>query len=190
MRRYLLTGLVLACGLHAASLSAQQVPPCRSGRAADYAGITCSQRSVIYTFPHDFYSFSSSGIPSLPADKVRIFMDPQGPYTLLIGFTDWNLDAPNESFTMTLHFSVSGADKTEAWMHRCYTTGTGEVTASITLNTNPPVSSTAVCNSRTMVEFAPGASYPLGPVEATVTIKANSGNGTAGLRSLGTHFKP
>lgn len=190
MRRYLAIGLLLACTVPATSLTAQEVPPCRSGRASDYAGTTCRQRSVIYTFPRDFFSFSSSGIQALSADEVRINMDPQGPYTLLIGFADWNLDAPNESFTLTLHFSVSGGDKTEAWMHRCYATGTGEVSASITVNTNPPVTSTATCNATTLLERAPDSSYTPGPVEATVTIKASSGDGTAGLRSLGTHFKP
>ena len=185
-----LTGLLLACTLPAASGLAQQVPPCRRGRVSYFAGTSCSQRSVTYTFPRDFFSFSSTGLQPLTADQVRIGMDPQGPYTMLIGFTDWDLNAPNESFTMTLHFSVTGGDRMEAWMHHCYTTGTGEVTASITVKTNPPVSSTAVCNATTQLERAPAARYTPGPVDAVVTIKASSGNGTAGLRSLGTHFGP
>jgi hypothetical protein len=190
MRRRLLAALLIAGAACGASTFAQEAAPCQSGTVASYAGTTCSQGTVIYTFPRDFYSYSGSGVHSLAADAIHIRMDPQGPFTFLIGFTNWNLDTPGESFEVTLHFSVRGADKLESWMHGCYTTDGGEVSGSITVNTHPPVTSTAICNSEMSRERTRDETYPAGPVEATVTIKAKSGDGTAGLRSFGTHFKP
>jgi hypothetical protein len=192
----LFSGLVLAAFVAlpvkpaAAATSAQKVPTCRTGTVAEYAGTTCSQGTVIYTFPRDFYSYSGYGIQALSADSIQIRMDPNGPYTLLIGFADWNLNAPGQSFTITLHFSVSGGDKIESWLHECEVTSGGEVSGSITVNTNPPVTSTALCNSATSRERTRDVMYRPGPVDAVVTVKASSGDGTAGLKSFGTHFKP
>jgi hypothetical protein len=189
MRRIIWT-VLLCCGLEVNSAFAQAGAPCRSGTVASYAGTSCTQGKVTYSFPRDFYTYSGSGKRPLAAESIRILMDPQGPYTFLIGFTNWNLDSPGESFEVRLHFSVTGADKLESWMHGCYVTGSGEVTGTITVNTDPPVSSTAVCNSSMYRERAPGEWFRAGPVEATVIIKAKSGDGTAGLRSFGTHFRP
>ncbi|HEY6290189.1 MAG TPA: hypothetical protein VI455_01325 [Terriglobia bacterium] len=183
--------LVVAVSLFAGAAAAQGVEPCRNGTLASYAGTSCSQGQIVYHFPRNFYNFSGSGIATIGPERVLIRMDPQGPYTLLIGFADWALQKPGQSFDITLNFSVSGATKIESWIHRCEATGTARIYASQTVKTNPPVTTTTFCDGGGgMRERTRDVSYGGGTVDTVVSIHAESGTGTADFRSFGTHYKP
>jgi hypothetical protein len=191
MKRLAIAALA-ACNLLAGGAEGQEsAPPCKDGTFASYAGTSCSQREIVYHFPENFYSFSGSGVPQIGADRVTVRMDPKGPYTLLIGFADWALQQSGQRFDITLNFSVSGGTKIESWIHGCEATGTAKVFASQTVKSNPPVTTTAFCDGNgNLRERTRDAFYGGGRVDTIVNIHLESGNGTANLRSLGTHYKP
>jgi hypothetical protein len=166
-----------------------QAPPCHAGTVASYAGTSCTTGGVVYTFPEDDYSFSGSGIEPIPASAVRILMDPNGPRTLLFASPKWSLNKPHQSFSIDIKFQVTGATITGGWQHNAEVTGDGKVSESTTVEGNPRAVSYSFRTASDGVDRAPAARFPDGTQDAVVNISASTGeNGSAYLRSYGTHF--
>lgn len=164
------------------------VAPCKNGNADIYAGTTCRQGGVTYTFPLDFYAYSGAWIKAIPASAIKIMMDPSGPQTFLISSSAWNLTKSGQSFNITLHFTVSGATKSGEWAHGCAVTDDGGMMEITTIDTAPATSLITYCTAKQNVELAP-AHIAAGKHNVVVNIRGKSQHGTANLQSYGTHFE-
>ena len=181
--------ITLLFALAIANTLRAEVPPCHAGTVASYAGTSCTTGGVVYTFPQDDYTFAGSGVDPIPASAVRILMDPQGPRTLLIGSPRWFLNKPHQSFSINIKFQVTGATITGGWQHNAEVTGDGKVSESTTVDGNPKAVSYSFRTASDGVDRAPAAHFPDGTQNVVVNISASTGdNGTAYLRTYGTHF--
>jgi hypothetical protein len=135
-----------------------------------------SLSTVTYKFPKNFYSIV--GIPGVTAKDITVRLDPNGPYTLLVGSQKWN-PGPRQNFKLTLHFTVKGATKIGSWIHDCR----GAVLASITAELRTPVTAAATCSNPIVY-----ASYnDVGETPANVAIGLEA---LSKMRSFGIHFHP
>ncbi len=115
--------------------------------------------------------------------------DPNGANTILFACTNWSLDQPNESLSMDIYFQVTNADVQGGWQHYAAVSGDGSVSESTIVAASPPAISTSFQTATNGVDQPPRVWFADVPQNVTVTISLSSGqNGTASLRSYGTHF--
>ncbi|HVM47337.1 MAG TPA: hypothetical protein VMU04_04880 [Candidatus Acidoferrum sp.] len=156
---------------------------------ASYAGGSFSTGGVTYSFPTNDYAFSGTGVAPIPAGAVYLAPDPSGTNTILISCADWTLPAPNQSISMDIYFQATDADIQGGWQHSAAVTGDGSVSESTTVESTPPAVSTSFQTATNGVDPGQAAWFPDQPQNVTVHISLSSGNnGTASLRSYGTHF--
>jgi hypothetical protein len=216
MFRFAKLTLVLAsvCGVAVAA----DVKPCANGTVANYLGSSCSQGAAVTTWlTYSCTSTPDSICAALGANgsNVNIRMDPQGPYTFLVGKTTlWNVKA-GQKVDVVIGGTVYGARGNGNWPHFERMKGqTGDGTEeNITtvdcgtncLDANKGVSD-VLCSATSPAETCvdqrkPGpyvkyqtqfqAAPPEHPYPFTIEIKLNGGNhGTATLYSLGAHLGP
>jgi hypothetical protein len=100
--------------------SSTSVPPCARGTMASYIGTSCSQEATVY----HWLSYSCSSTPSSiceglgpNGEKLTMAMDPNGPYTILMGETSlWNVTA-GQSVDVVIKGTVYGAFRNNNWPH-------------------------------------------------------------------------
>lgn len=196
------------------------VPACVTGTVSSYLGTSCSEGASVYHW--DSYTCTSN--PSSICDalgpngsNVSMALDPQGPFTILIGKTSaWDVTA-GQNVDVKITGSVYGADSNQNWPHfrgipgctgdgiednkttvACSATGNcldsnngvSEVLCSLTspLANGVDESSIAAYGAyRATFNPAPSSS----PYPLTIEITLNGGtNGSAALFSVGTHLIP
>jgi hypothetical protein len=171
----------------AGTMRAQE--PFQAGTVAGFAGKSFVFGGVTYTFPEDDYSFSGSGVTSVPASAVAIRVDPSGPDTLLISSPFWALNQPGQSISIDIRFQVTGANVQESEQYRASATGDARISQSITVEGNPPTVSTSFRTATDGVNLPPPAWFAEGPHDVVVHISLVSGQkGTAVLRSYRMRF--
>jgi hypothetical protein len=160
-----------------------------AGTVASYAGQSFTTGGVTYSFPTNDYTFAGIGVAPIPASAVNLRPDPNGANTILISCTNWNLTQPNVSLDMDIYFQVTGADIQGGWQHSAVVTGDGSVSESTIVQTTPRAVSTSFQTAAGGVDLPPAVWFADSPQDAVVHISLSSGqNGTASLRSYGTHF--
>jgi hypothetical protein len=201
------------------------VKACANGTVASYLESVpyCSQGGTVY----HWLSYSCTSTPAsicaslgTNGSKLAIQMDPQGPYTLLVGRTSlWNVTA-GQSVDVAIHGTVYGALSNGSWPHFKLSNGeagppgqTGDGTEeNITTvacgaqctSANHGVSdilcsaTSPVANCTEQETMGPYETYQANfvaapaakPYALTIEIKLNGNHGTASLFSVGTHLIP
>ncbi|HUI42055.1 MAG TPA: hypothetical protein VL523_08810 [Terriglobia bacterium] len=193
------------------------VSACVSGTVSSYLGTSCSQGSTVY----HWLSYSCTSTPSsicngLGANGANLSMslDPQGPYTLLVGETDlWNVTA-GQSVDVVISGTVYGATHNNNWPHfhgLPGQTGDGSEEDITTVNCSATGNCTnglngvsedlcdsahlGNCSDLSMIPVQIDATFKAAPAAdpytLTIEIKLNGGtSGSATLYSVGTHLIP
>jgi hypothetical protein len=160
-----------------------------AGTVASYAGQGFTTGGVTYSFPTNDYSFAGIGVTPIAASTINLRPDPNGPNTILISCNNWNLGLPDESVSINIYFQVTGADVQGGWQHSTVATGDGSVSESTTVQVNPPAVSTSFQTANSGTDLGQEAWFAEAPQNVVVHITLSSGlNGTASLKSYGTHF--
>lgn len=187
------------------------------GPAVPSTGLICtlgtvganSGAPVAYQFPTtaaDFYQFTSQGLgtPQLKLSDYMMRPDPNGAYTFLVSLRTPAHSkqlfkvGPKQSFTATFTLKVLGANRMNAWAHKCLPSGTGKVTTSQSaLLGTDEIEASASCPSdgpqNDPAEPQGGSQYGMqsGYISARFRIQMAGGpSGSATLESLGTHWNP
>jgi hypothetical protein len=196
------------------------VAACVSGTVASYLSASCSQGASVF----HLQSYTCTSTPSsictglgTNGSNIQMALDPQGPYTLLVGKTSlWNVTA-GQSVDVVISGTVYGALSNQNWPHFLHLqgqTGDGTEENKTTVDclltggctdSNDGVSD-VLCsadsppaNCTDQSSIAPYSAYratfkaapSTSPYAMTVEIKLNGGStGTATLYSVGLHLPP
>jgi len=192
---------------------------CVTGTVASYIGTTCSQGNTVY----NWLSYSCTSTPSSicfslgsNGSNIQIALDPQGPYTLLVGRTAaWRVTA-GQSVDVVISGTVYGARSNGNWPHfKGFPGQTGDGTEESTTRVNCATSAgcldahqgvsdilcsatSPVANCTEQPTIAPYTRYranfnaapSTAPYGLSIEVKLNGNSGTASLYSLGTHLIP
>jgi hypothetical protein len=193
-----------------------------TGTVASYIGTTCSQGNTVY----NWLSYSCTSTPSsicsslgTNGSNIQMALDPQGPYTLLVGRTTaWDVTA-GQSVDVVISGTVYGATSNGNWPHfKCVPgqrgqTGDGTEETITTVNCATSAGcldahsgvSDILCSATSPVANCTeqGTITPYSPYKATFTaapstapdglsieFKLNGNSGSASLCSVGTHLIP
>jgi hypothetical protein len=209
-------------GEHAAS--SDDGSACANGTVAGYLGTSCSQTGTSGTTVYQWISYSCASTPAsictalgANGSHVQMTMDPNGPYTILVGQTSlWNV-AAGQTVDVTIAGTVYGAINNGNWPHFNGLNGqAGDgseenkttvacAAAGKCLDANMGVSdvlcnaTSAASNCTEQSTIGPYGVYQAGftaatstsPYGLTIEVKLNGGaTGSATLYSVGTHLVP
>ena len=164
----------------------------------------CSQGPIVYEWTGlTCRSTPATLCESLTGPKaVQVKMDPEGAYTLLIGWPGapepwhWKVTV-GQIIDIVMTGKVQGSTKNANWPHDQKVTGNGRVDEITTVLcgtdcTKAEGISHTFCDSSSCKNENDynGGTYRLGHYDFTVEIKLQGNNGTATFRSLGTHLAP
>ena len=192
---------------------------CVDGTVASYLGTSCSQGATVYHWTsYTCTSNPSSICGSLGPNgsNIAMAMDPNGPYTILVGKTFlWNVSA-GQSVDVVINGTVYGAVSNQNWPHfrgvtGCVGGGTEENITTVSCSasgscldanqgvsdilcseTSPPANGT---DQSSIAAYAPyratfNPASSSSPYALTIEIKLNGNQGAAALFSVGTHLIP
>ena len=177
-----LTALAILLLASAAAGITQAQEPFQAGTVADLAGKTFIFEGVTYTF-------SGSGVTSVPATAVAVRVDPSDPKTLLISCPFWALNQPGQSVNIDIRFQVTGANVQEGEQYHASATADAQISQSLTVGGNPPAVSASFRTATDGVNLPPPAWFAEGSHDVVVHISLSAGQkGTAVLRSYRMRF--
>lgn len=197
------------------SSSSDSVAACADGTVASYLNTSCSQQSTVYIWQ----SYSCVSSPTSICDglgtngaSINMKMDPNGPYTILVGDTSlWNV-AAGQSVQVMIGGLVYGASANQNWPHFNQLAGqsgdgTEENKTTVACGNgcsddmqgvsdvlcDASVSLLAPCTDQDSISAYPPtrfvAATASNPYKLTIEVTLNGGtHGTATLHSVGTHI--
>jgi hypothetical protein len=100
--------------------SAPSPEACVTGTAASYIGTSCSQGGTVY----HWLSYNCTSTPASICDELGtngsgfvMHMDPEGPFTILMGGTDALKVTAGQSLDLVIRATVYGALRNSNWAH-------------------------------------------------------------------------